>query len=264
MIIILQHLRGGITMRYQKIKPIIPFIFTFANAGFGFLSIIKTIEGDFIWAALCIVLAAIMDGIDGRLARYFGTAGGLGSELDSLCDAISFCLAPAVLLYSWYLHDFGHVGLFIPVLIIYVCAGILRLAKFNLTVAEQQLFFLGLPTTIAAFFFAQLVLYQELVAETALNKILNEKVIVGLVASIALLMISSIQFPSFKKPNLSIRTFATFLKLLAIIALTVWCLYTGYPFFLVLVTGYIVISLFRHGWFRVKKRFSVSKQKSAQ
>lgn len=258
----LQHLRGGVIMSNHQIKAVIPFIFTFANAGFGFLSIIKTIEGDFIWAALFIVLAAVMDGIDGRLARYFGTAGGLGSELDSLCDAISFCLAPAVLLYSWYLHDFGHVGLFIPVLIMYVCAGILRLAKFNMTVAQQQLFFLGLPTTIAAFFFAQLVLYQELVAETALNKILNEKVIVGLVASIALLMISSIQFPSFKKPNFSVRTFATYLKLLAISGLIVWCLYAGYPFFLLLVTLYIVGSLFMHGWFRVKKRFSASRQKS--
>lgn len=258
----LQHLRGGVIMSNHQIKVIVPFIFTFANAGFGFLSIIKTIEGDFIWAALFIVLAAVMDGIDGRLARYFGTAGVLGSELDSLCDAISFCLAPAVLLYSWYLHDFGHVGLFVPVLIIYVCAGILRLAKFNMTVAQQQLFFLGLPTTIAAFFFAQLVLYQELVAETALNKILNEKVIVGLVASIALLMISSIQFPSFKKPNLSVRTFATYVKLVGITGLVVWCLYAGYPFFLLLVTLYIVGSLFMHGWFRVKKRFSVSRQKS--
>ena len=97
---------------YNHLKTVVPFIFTFANVFFGFFSIIKTIEGDFIAAALSIIVAAVMDGIDGRLARYLGTDGDLGSELDSLCDAVSFCLAPAVLLYSWYLHGFGHAGLF--------------------------------------------------------------------------------------------------------------------------------------------------------
>lgn len=231
------------TQSVYKAKQVVPFLFTFANVFFGFLSIVKTIEGDFVAAALCIMAAGLMDAIDGRLARYLGTAGDLGSELDSLCDAISFCLAPAVLLYSWYLHDFGHPGLFAPVLVLYLCAGLLRLARFNLSDVDQHIFFLGLPTTIAAFFIAQLVLYQELVTESALTHFLNERVLVGLVASIAFLMVSSLRFPAFKKANLSLRRSATYLKFIVMGLLAVWCVYYEYPFFLMIVSAYILGSL---------------------
>src|SRR3989338_3074570 len=126
---LLLQLRERMAQSSRHLKVLIPFFFTFGNVFFGFYSIIKTIEGDFIAAALCIMAAAIMDAIDGRLARFLGTAGDLGSELDSLCDAVSFCLAPSVLLYSWYLHDFGHAGLFVPALVLYLCAGLFRLAR---------------------------------------------------------------------------------------------------------------------------------------
>src|SRR3989338_6332165 len=97
-----------IPIKYKKskqdqLKALIPFVFTFSNALFGFLSIIKTFEGDFVSAAWFIVAAVVMDGLDGRAARYLGTANELGGELDSLCDAVSFCLAPTVLFFCWYL-----------------------------------------------------------------------------------------------------------------------------------------------------------------
>ncbi|MCF7900493.1 CDP-diacylglycerol--serine O-phosphatidyltransferase, partial [Candidatus Babeliales bacterium] len=180
----LQSLKGYMAkkyfslQKYSRFKKAIPFVFTFANALFGFLSIIKTIEGNFVFAGLCIMAAALMDAFDGRLARYLGTEGQLGTELDSLCDAISFCLAPAVLMYSWYLHDFGHAGIFVIALVFYVCAGLLRLARFNITAADQSVFFLGLPTSIAAFFIVQIILYQELFIESSLHTLLTEKVLV--------------------------------------------------------------------------------------
>lgn len=237
----------------SSLKGAIPFLFTFANVSFGFLSIIKTIEGDFIAAALCIMAAALMDSIDGRLARFFGTAGDLGSELDSLCDAISFCLAPAVLLYSWYLHGFGNPGLFVPALVLYLCAGLLRLARFNLSDSDQTIFFLGLPTTVAAFFFAQIVLYHELVIDNTVTKLLNEKVLVGLVASIAFLMVSTVRFPAFKKTNLSLKRIGTYLKISLIVALALWSLVYSYPFFLMIVSAYILGGLLFHGFIRLKK-----------
>lgn len=253
MSILLQYVRRRMKISKSSVKELIPFLFTFANVSFGFLSIIKTIEGDFIAAALSIMAAALMDSIDGRLARFFGTAGDLGSELDSLCDAISFCLAPAVLLYSWYLHGFGNPGLFVPALVLYLCAGLLRLARFNLTANDQSLFFLGLPTTVAAFFFAQIVLYHELVLDSTLGRLLNENVLVGLVASIAFLMVSTVRFPAFKKTNLSLKRIATYLKLSLIVALALWCLVHSYPFFLMIVSTYILGGLLFHGFLRVKK-----------
>jgi CDP-diacylglycerol---serine O-phosphatidyltransferase len=244
-------------MRISKnsLKELIPFLFTFANVSFGFLSIIKTVEGNFVAAALCIMAAALMDSIDGRLARFFGTAGDLGSELDSLCDAISFCLAPAVLLYSWYLHDFGNPGLFVPALVLYLCAGLLRLARFNLTSNDQSLFFLGLPTTVAAFFFAQIVLYHELVLDNSVTRLLNENVLVGLVASIAFLMVSTVRFPAFKKTNLSLKRAATYLKIIFMVGLAIWCLLHGYPFFLMIVSAYILGGLLFNGLLSMRKVF---------
>lgn len=253
MSVLLQLVRRRMRISKSSLKELIPFLFTFANVSFGFLSIIKTIEADFVAAALCIMVSALMDSIDGRLARFFGTAGDLGSELDSLCDAISFCLAPAVLLYSWYLHGFGNPGLFVPALVLYICAGLLRLARFNLSANDQSLFFLGLPTTVAAFFFAQIVLYHELVLENTVTKLLTEKVLVGLVASIAFLMVSTVRFPAFKKTNLSLMRLATYLKLFLIVVLALWCLVYSYPFFLMIVSAYILGGLLFHGFLRLKK-----------
>ena len=102
------------TFKFKNLKKkgkqnlfIVPFLFTFANAVFGLLSVIKTLECEFVTASYCIILAALMDFFDGKLARAFNSTSCLGMELDSLCDAISFCFAPAILLYSWYFHNFG-------------------------------------------------------------------------------------------------------------------------------------------------------------
>ena len=239
--------------QYSRFKSAIPFLFTFSNALFGFLSIIKTIEGNFVVAALCIMAAAVMDAFDGRIARYLGTEGQLGTELDSLCDAVSFCLAPAVLMYSWYLHDFGHTSLFMISLGFYVCAGLLRLARFNITSADQSVFFLGLPTTIAAFFLVQIVLYQELFVQNSLHSILTEKVFVGLVAFIAFLMISSIRFPAFKKAKVSLRNPGTYFKGFLLLGVSGWCAYKGYPFVLLGVSFYIFGAVFLSGIATAKK-----------
>lgn len=110
---------------------LIPFFFTFANALCGFMSVVKTLDEEYLIAALCIILAAGMDLCDGRLARMIGSTSVLGMELDSLCDAISFCFAPAILLYSWSLYQLGVAGL--VVLSLYLCAGLFRLARFNIS-----------------------------------------------------------------------------------------------------------------------------------
>lgn len=246
--------KGRMIKKSSDIKSLVPFLFTFANVAFGFFSIIKTIEGNFIAAALCIMFAAVMDACDGRVARYLGTAGELGSELDSLCDAVSFCLAPTILLYSWYLHGFGHAGLFVSALVLYLCAGLLRLARFNLSEVDQQVFFLGLPTTIAAFFFAQLVLYQELVAESSLTYFLNEKVLVGLVASMAFLMLSSLRFPAFKKMPLPVKKSVVAVKIALMLGVTLWCLFYEYYFVvLAMVSIYIGASVIFNGLYKAKK-----------
>ncbi len=250
------------TKRVQQVQTSIPFIFTFANAFFGFLSITKSLEGEFVTAAWLILLAGVMDAFDGRLARYFGTVGELGGELDSLCDAISFCVAPAILLYSWYLHDFGHAGLFSVVVGMYLCAGLFRLARFNTGTKEESLFFFGLPTTIAGVFLAFLIVYHQWFEQKpALHFVFNKASLVGIVAFFAFLMISSVRFPSFKKPNLSLRMPLTYIKVLLVIGIMFWCWQHGYPFFLLILTGYIGGSLLRVPFMRVCATYKKRRKK---
>ncbi len=216
---------------------IIPFFFTFGNALCGFLSVINTLEEDYFFAALFILLAAFMDLCDGRLARWFGSTSVLGMELDSLCDAISFCFAPAILLYSWSLYQMGTFGMI--VLGLYLCAGLFRLARFNIIASVQTNWFVGLPTTIAAFFFANVVLYEQWLAHSYFSWLLRPERIAFMVSIIALLMISSIKFSSLKMVKMRVST-----TLLAVVAciFALWTLSKGYPLFLGLSAGYIIIN----------------------
>lgn len=216
---------------------IIPFFFTFGNALCGFLSVINTLEEDYTMAALFILLAALMDLCDGRLARWFGSTSVLGMELDSLCDAISFCFAPAILLYSWSLYQLGTFGMI--VLGLYLCAGLFRLARFNISSINQTSYFTGLPTTLAAFFFANVVLYEPWIAHSSFAAMVRPERMAFMVAVVALLMISSVKFPSVKTVKMKL---STGLFLLVAIAFALWCIIKGYPLFLVLSAGYIVIS----------------------
>lgn len=241
------------SLREYRYKQIIPFIFTFANALLGMLSILKTFEGEFIKASWCIIGAVIVDGIDGRLARYFGTQGQLGGELDSLCDAISFCLAPAVLLYTWYKHDDGtHTWLLLSAASFYLCAGLFRLARFNTTTTDQSIFYFGFPTTLAAFFLVQFICYQRWIQAGPFQFVFHDKVLFGIIIFVSLLMISSLKFPVFKKTKLPMRQLGTYLKVGALIGCVGWTFYHDYPLFLILLAGYIVGTLLFNGASKVQ------------
>lgn len=215
---------------------IIPFFFTFANALFGFLAVVKTLDDQYIQAAICILFAALMDLCDGRLARLLGSAGYLGMELDSLCDAISFCFAPAILMYSWSLHRLGIAGLM--VLGLFLCCGLFRLARFNVLHTSQTHYFIGLPTTIAAFFLANFMLYEDWIAHSVIQTALRPELTAFIVCIIALLMISSIKFPSGKYFKMRLALGGL---IFVLVLLSCWALVKGYPIMLFLITAYIVV-----------------------
>ncbi|MCL4361176.1 CDP-diacylglycerol--serine O-phosphatidyltransferase [Candidatus Dependentiae bacterium] len=165
---------------------LLPHIFTYLNALFGLMCILKTLDQDYFSASCYIFLAAFMDFLDGRIARALGSCSDFGMELDSLCDAISFCLAPAVLLYSC-MVDVGRVG--VVALAAYLCAGLFRLARFNSVLDKDIKKFTGLPTTLAALLIAILVMSGFQICNLYLY---------FFIAVIAILMISTIALPSFK------------------------------------------------------------------
>jgi len=128
-------------------------VVTLINIIFGSLSILYTINQSYRFAAIFILLAVMMDGMDGRIARRFDATSELGRELDSLCDLVSFGVAPAVLIYAQVLSYLpGYESLILTVF--YITCGCFRLARFN--VLRDDHHFMGVPITIAGALMAAL------------------------------------------------------------------------------------------------------------
>jgi len=193
-----QNLAKNKKILFKKSINLLPNIFTLGNAFFGFCSIIFTAKSEYLSAAYFILLGALMDALDGRIARLVGAASPMGLQLDSLADSVSFCLAPALLIYFWQLKTLGFFGLLLSC--IFFLAGILRLARFNLMAQEQSIFFLGLPTTIAGCFLAIFYLNTGFIYDNNFILLLITFILVFL---LSILMVSRVKFPAFKKNILS-------------------------------------------------------------
>ena len=127
---------------------ILPNLFTTANIFCGFFAMISTMKQNYLYAAYAIVVAAIFDQFDGRLARLTRSTSKFGAEYDSLCDVVSFGVAPAFLMFHWALQPFGRLGWMACFL--YVACGAIRLARFNVQVnIIEKNYFQGLPIPMA-------------------------------------------------------------------------------------------------------------------
>jgi CDP-diacylglycerol--serine O-phosphatidyltransferase len=179
---------------------VLPNLMTTGNLFFGFFAVIQAIKGNFLWAAYAIVVAAVFDTLDGRLARLTRATSKFGAEYDSLCDLVSFGMAPGVLLYLWALSPFNRLGW--VACFLFVACGALRLARFNVqaNVVEKN-YFQGLPIPMAAGIVASSVLaFQDLELEPQGN--------IGLLIMTVLLagvMVSNFRYRSFKDLDLKER-----------------------------------------------------------
>lgn len=128
---------------------ILPNFFTSISLFAGFYSILASIKGDIDKSAIAIIVAAVFDALDGRVARWTNTASKFGTEYDSLSDMVSFGVAPGILVYMWILNIFDRWGL--GVTFLYIACTALRLARFNVQVTTiEKKFFVGLPSPGAA------------------------------------------------------------------------------------------------------------------
>jgi len=173
---------------------ILPNLFTTASLFAGIYAIISSIQGNYIHAAIAIPISLILDGLDGRIARMTHTTSQFGVEYDSLADLVAFGVAPAILAYSWSLAAFGKWGWLAAAM--FVICGALRLARFNVQVGViDSRYFNGLAIPAAAIVVSSTVLlYFYLGYEGAFPHV---SILVGMM-SLALLMVSSIKFYSFK------------------------------------------------------------------
>ena len=175
------------------IRLVLPNLVTLLALGAGLTSIRMATEQRFELAITFIAIAAALDGIDGRVARFLKSTSRFGAELDSITDFLNFGVAPAVLMYVWALADLRSLG-WIAALVFAICAA-LRLARFNaaLDAADrpewQASFFVGVPAPAGAMI-VMLPLYAELVAVP--HGLFTAPVVLVYTVAIGLLMVSRV------------------------------------------------------------------------
>ena len=192
---------------------ILPNIFTISGIFCGMFAIIQltNIKGaaTFYDAALAIFFAGFFDMFDGRVARLTKTQSEFGVQMDSLADAISFGVAPGILIYKWALWPLGPVG--VVAAFCYTACGVIRLARFNVAPAERipderhDTYFTGLPIPAAAGALILLVMaHYRLFPGLGIQ---NPWVIMGITIGLAILMVSNVPYWTFKKVPFSVSLF---------------------------------------------------------
>lgn len=176
---------------------ILPNLLTTCSLFSGFYAIVHSINGNFFNAAVAILIAAVFDGLDGRVARMTGTTSDFGMEYDSLCDLVAFGVAPGLLAYLWILQPYGRYGWLAAFL--YVATTALRLARFNTHSSETSKgpdkSFLGLPCPAAAMMIATSLLFVQFLAVD--RKFMDISMLL-MVYCLSYLMVSSHRYNSFK------------------------------------------------------------------
>ncbi|HDD43322.1 MAG TPA: CDP-diacylglycerol--serine O-phosphatidyltransferase, partial [Candidatus Desulfofervidus auxilii] len=181
-------------MKERKSVYILPNLLTTASLFAGFYAIIAAINGDWKRAVMAIMVAAFLDGLDGRMARITGTVTHFGVEYDSLADLISFGVAPVILCFTYALNLLGRWGWLAAFL--YLACGALRLARFNAQVKSTQLrYFVGLPIPAAACILALSIMNAE---EWYVSKEFMSVPLLTLTYLLSFLMVSTFHYRSFK------------------------------------------------------------------
>ena len=196
-----------------RLIHLLPNLLTITAICAGLTAIRFGYDGNFETAVRLILVACVLDALDGRLARMLNQATALGAELDSLADFVNFGVAPALILHSWTLHDFPRAG-WMAVLFYAICC-VLRLARFNVSIhietpGTRSDYFVGVPSPAGAV----LVLLPMVVSFATTDAPLTPPAVVALyICVIGFLMISRIRTYSFK--NLAIDRANTKFFLLA-------------------------------------------------
>ena len=182
-----------------------PSLFTMGNMACGYYSLMASNQGDFAVAATTILGGIVFDMLDGRVARLVKGESTFGVEFDSLSDFLSFGVAPAYMIYSFTLKDYGVWG--VPLSFLFALAGGLRLARFNAVAhsgAGSKSHFQGLPIPAGAGFLASFVLVYDILENRppgALGPLLGQAMVLApvIVVGLSLLMVSSIPYAAFKQ-----------------------------------------------------------------
>jgi CDP-diacylglycerol--serine O-phosphatidyltransferase len=230
-------------------RMLLPNMLTLIGVCIGLTSIRFALSGEFHLAIIAIIFAALIDGLDGRIARLIKGTSKVGKELDSLTDMISFGVAPAFIMYFWKLNTLGRFGWLIC--LIYVICVALRLARFNINSNQEPSwrdnFFEGVPSPAGGI----LVLTPLIISLTNFNFVqLNYDIVVPAFFIITSLLLIS-KFPSYSFKKIVIQRKTTIFLLFGIILF--FGLLLIYPFEVISISGIIYLLLLPISYFHYQK-----------
>jgi CDP-diacylglycerol--serine O-phosphatidyltransferase len=235
------HARTDPDRPRNRAVVILPNGFTLASLFFGMFAIVAASRGEFDTAGLYVVFGGVCDALDGRVARATGTGSRFGSELDSLVDAITFGLAPAMIMYFAVLNRSGWDWIFS---FLFTACAVIRLARFNVEQAGRaKKYFHGLPSpaagmTLATYYwFSQTDLYTQTVVGD-LNWTTGLR---GLMMLLAFLMISNVSYPAV--PTVGFRKISEILGTLVVIATFIGILFLRKEFYFPALICYVLYGL---------------------
>ena len=232
----------------KNARVILPNMLTLIGVCIGLTSIRFALDGKFEFAIIAIIFAALIDGLDGRIARLIKGTSKVGKELDSLTDMISFGVAPAFIMYFWKLNTLGRFGWL--VCLIYVICVALRLARFNVNSNQEPSwrdnFFEGVPSPAGGI----LVLTPLIVSVTNFDYIpLNYDIIVPAFFIVTSLLLIS-KFPSYSFKKIVIQRKTTIFLLFGIVLF--FGLLLIYPFNVIAISSIIYLLMLPISFFHYK------------
>lgn len=190
---------------------LLPNFFTTIGLFSGFYSIVASMKGLFVMAAIATFIAMLADSLDGRVARMTNTQSDFGAEYDSLSDMVAFGIAPALLVYSWAMHNFGKIGWLVA--FFYAATTALRLARFNVAPSSSdKRFFYGIPCPAAAGLVTSLVWVLTIYNWHAFTV---RVIVAAVTVLVGILMVSNVPYRSFK--DLDMRGSVPFITLIVIL-----------------------------------------------
>jgi len=219
----------------KKTRVILPNMFTLVGVCIGLSSIKFAFDEKFTLSIIAIIVAAIIDGLDGRIARLIQGTSKVGKELDSLTDVISFGVAPAFIMYFWKLNELGRIGWLIC--LIYVVCVALRLARFNVNSGKEPSwrdnFFEGVPSPAGGIIVLMPLVYS--LSDIQILDINFDFFVPILFVVVSILLISKV--PTYALKKISVPRSMTIFLLLAVV------LYFGllliYTFNAIVISGLI-------------------------
>ena len=183
----------------KKTRIVLPNMFTLIGVCIGLSSIKFAFDGSFSLSVIAIIVAAIIDGLDGRIARLIQGTSKVGKELDSLTDVISFGVAPAFIMYFWKLNELGRIGWLIC--LVYVICVALRLARFNVYSGQgpswKDNFFEGIPSPAGGIIVLMPLIYS--LSDIQIFSFNYDLFVPALFVTVSILLISKVPTYSFKK-----------------------------------------------------------------